>query len=1122
MDVKTVFLNGELVEEIYMEQLEDFVVPGKKNKRHNIIRELLSSRVIGVDYVKSKDNVPDPLTKGISIEGVERTSKGMGLRHRTSQHSDVDTSGTRTVDADVAQKLLESAKRHLRPQIRRRSSTDWAQRRGCYCKASVSYDHKAIIVNGQRRILISGSVHYPRSTPEMWPGIIQKAKEGGVDVIQTYVFWNGHEPQQGKYYFEGRYDLVKFVKLVHQAGLYVHLRVGPYACAEWNFGGFPVWLKFVPGISFRTDNGPFKIENEYGPMEWELGAPGKSYAQWAAKMAVGLNTGVPWVMCKQDDAPDPIINACNGFYCDYFSPNKPYKPKIWTEAWTAWFTGFGNPVPYRPAEDLAFAVAKFIQKGGSYINYYMYHGGTNFGRTAGGPFIATSYDYDAPVDEYGLLRQPKWGHLKDLHRAIKLCEPALVSGDPTVTALGRQQEAHVFRSKSGSCAAFLANYDQHSFATVSFANRHYNLPPWSISILPDCKNTVFNTARIGAQSAQMKMTPVSRGLPWQSFNEETAAYEDNGFTVVGLLEQINTTRDVSDYLWYSTDVKIDPREKFLRGGKWPWLTIMSAGHALHVFVNGQLVGTAYGSLDRPKLTFSKAVNLRAGVNKISLLSIAVGLPNIGPHFETWNAGVLGPVSLTGLDEGKRDLTWQKWSYKVGLKGEALSLHSLSGSSSVEWVEGSLVAQRQPLTWYKSTFNAPAGNDPLALDLNTMGKGQVWINGQSLGRYWPGYKASGNCGACNYAGLFNEKKCLSNCGEASQRWYHVPRSWLYPTGNLLVLFEESGGEPHGISLVKREVASVCADINEWQPQLVNWKMQASGKVDKPLRPKAHLSCAAGQKITSIKFASFGTPQGVCGSFREGSCHAFHSYDAFQRRSDSTTLPFFQYCIGQNSCSVPVTPEIFGGDPCPRIMKKLSVEVALFTYIAIKLRDQGDDDDDDDDLQHLTLNQIRSNLIIEVNPGFEVCGYTSVVKDAHKPRSRNYISWVLDAEIHLDAMDLGDVIKNENTSSQNRAKTMIFLRNHLDEVLKIEYLTTKDPLVLWNSLKERFDHLKMVILPKARYEWIHLRFQDYKSVHEYNSAMFRISSQLKLCGETVNDNDMMEKTLSIFHASNVLLQ
>ncbi|XP_022844468.1 beta-galactosidase-like [Olea europaea var. sylvestris] len=809
-------------------------------------------------------------------------------------------------------------------------------------EASVSYDNKAINVNGQRRILISGSIHYPRSTPEMWPDLIQKAKEGGLDVIQTYVFWNGHEPELGKYYFEERYDLVKFIKLVQQAGLYVHLRIGPYACAEWNFGGFPVWLKYLPGISFRTDNGPFKaamqkfttkivnmmkseklyksqggpiilsqIENEYGPMEYELGSPGQAYTEWAAKMAVDLGTGVPWVMCKQDDAPDPIINTCNGFYCDNFSPNKAYKPKMWTEAWTGWFTEFGGPVPYRPAEDMAFSVAKFIQKGGSFINYYMYHGGTNFGRTAGGPFIATSYDYDAPLDQYGLLRQPKWGHLKDLHRAIKLCEQALVSADPVVSPLGNYQEAHVFKSKSG-CAAFLANYNQHSFAKVSFGNKHYNLPPWSISILPDCKNTVYNTARVGAQSGQMKMTPDGTEFSWQSYNEETAAsYEDNSFTTVGLLEQINTTRDRTDYLWYTTDVKIDDSEEFLRGGELPVLTVLSAGHALHIFINGQLSGTGYGSLENPKLTFSQGVNLRAGVNKISLLSIAVGLPNVGPHFETWNAGVLGPVSLSGLNEGKRDLSWQKWSYKVGLKGEALSIHSLSGSSSVEWVEGSY--EKQPLTWYKSTFNAPDGDGPLALDMNSMSKGQVWINGQSIGRYWNQYKASGSCDTCNYAGWFNEKKCLSNCGEASQRWYHIPRSWLYPTGNLLVVFEEWGGNPYGISLVKRELASVCADIFEWQPTLVNWQMQASRKVNKPLRPKVHLSCDPGQKISSIKFASFGTPQGVCGNFQEGSCHAFHSYDVFER-----------YCIGQQFCAVPVTPEIFGGDPCPNIMKKVSVE------------------------------------------------------------------------------------------------------------------------------------------------------------------------------------------------------
>ncbi|CAN6441765.1 unnamed protein product [Victoria cruziana] len=667
--------------------------------------------------------------------------------------------------------------------------------------SSVSYDHTSIIINGKRRILISGSIHYPRSTPEMWPDLIQKAKLGGLDVIQTYVFWNGHEPSPGKYYFEGRYDLVRFIKLVQEAGLYVHLRIGPYICAEWNFGGFPVWLKYVPGISFRTDNEPFKIamkgftqkivemmkaeklfqtqggpiilsqiENEYGPEEWEIGAPGKAYTAWAADMAVSLGTGVPWIMCKQDDAPDPMINTCNGYYCDYFTPNKPYKPKMWTENWTGWYTEFGGAVPYRPAEDMAFSVARFIQKGGSFVNYYMYHGGTNFGRTAGGPFIATSYDYDAPLDEYGLFRQPKWGHLKHLHTAIKLCEPALVSGDPTVESLGNYQESHVFTSKTGACAAFLANYDTKAAATVTFRNMRYNLPRWSISILPDCKNVIFNTATVSVPTLNMQMVPLSNeGLAWESYNEEVASYDDDPFTFVGLLEQLNVTRDVSDYLWYMTDVNIDAGEKFLDGGVWPVLTVMSAGHALHAFVNGKLAGSVYGSLEDPKLTLTESANLWAGSNRIALLSIAVGLPNVGKQFETWNAGVLGPVELSGLNEGRRDLTWQKWSYKVGLKGEALSLHTLSGSASVEWMQGNPVAQGQRLTWHKAIFDAPSGTEPLALDMASMGKGQIWINGESIGRYWPAYTAKGNCGRCDYAGTYDENKCRSNCGEPSQRW-----------------------------------------------------------------------------------------------------------------------------------------------------------------------------------------------------------------------------------------------------------------------------------------------------------------------------------------------------------------
>ncbi|XP_050121368.1 uncharacterized protein LOC126599024 [Malus sylvestris] len=138
-------------------------------------------------------------------------------------------------------------------------------------------------------------------------------------------------------------------------------------------------------------------------------------------------------------------------------------------------------------------------------------------------------------------------------------------------------------------------------------------------------------------------------------------------------------------------------------------------------------------------------------------------------------------------------------------------------------------------------------------------------------------------------------------------------------------------------------------------------------------------------------------------------------------------------------------------------------------------------------------------------------------------KNYLTWVLDTKIHLEAGNLGDTIREESSSSsQNRAKAMIFIRRHLDKALKSKYLTVEDPLALWEALRSRYNHQTTVILPKARYEWSHLRIQDFKSVAEYNSALFRITSQMKLCGDTITDEILLEKTYSTFHANNVLLQ
>ncbi|KAL2328626.1 hypothetical protein Fmac_022053 [Flemingia macrophylla] len=813
--------------------------------------------------------------------------------------------------------------------------------------ANVTYDHRALVIDGKRRVLVSGSIHYPRSTPEMWPDLIQKSKDGGLDIIETYVFWNLHEPVRGQFNFEGRADLVRFVKAVAAAGLYVHLRIGPYACAEWNYGGFPLWLHFIPGIQFRTDNEPFKaemkrftamivdmmrkenlyasqggpiilsqIENEYGNIDAPYGPAAKSYINWAASMATSLDTGVPWVMCQQADAPDPIINTCNGFYCDQFTPNSNAKPKMWTENWSGWYLAFGGAVPYRPVEDLAFSVARFYQRGGTFQNYYMYHGGTNFGRTTGGPFITTSYDYDAPIDEYGIIRQPKWGHLKDLHKAIKLCEKALIATDPTITTPGPNIEVAVYKT-GNVCAAFLANIAT-SDSTVTFNGSSYYLPAWSVSILPDCKNVVLNTAKINSESTTSSITTESlkqeagssgSNSGWSWISEPIGISKDDSFSKFGLREQINTTADRSDYLWYSLSINLVDE-----GGPQPVLHIESLGHALHAFINGKLAGSGTGSNGNAKVNVDIPVSTVAGKNTIDLLSLTVGLQNYGSFFDTWGAGITGPVLLRGLKNGSTiDLSSRQWTYQVGLKDEDLGP---SNGTSGQWNSKSSLPTNQPLTWYKTNFAAPSGSNPVAIDFTGMGKGEAWVNGQSIGRYWPTYVSpkDGCTDSCNYRGAYSSSKCLKNCGKPSQTLYHVPRSWLQPDSNTLVLFEESGGDPSQISFTTQQIGSLCSHVSQSHPPPVDsWNSDA--KSGRKVGPVLSLECPyPNQVISSIKFASFGTPQGTCGNFKHGRCRSNKALSIVQKA-----------CIGSSNCRIELSINSFG-DPCKGVAKSLAVEAS----------------------------------------------------------------------------------------------------------------------------------------------------------------------------------------------------
>ncbi|KAJ4846091.1 Beta-galactosidase 15 [Turnera subulata] len=700
----------------------------------------------------------------------------------------------------------------------------------CTFGVDVSYDGRAIKIDGKRKVLLSGSIHYPRSAAEMWPDLIRKSKEGGLDAIETYVFWNAHEPVRRQYDFSGNNDLVRFIKTIQDEGLYAVLRIGPYNEMK-NFTALIVNMMKQENL-FASQGGPIilaQIENEYGHFVASYGDAGKAYVTWCANMAESLDIGVPWIMCEEEDAPESMINTCNGWYCDQWSPKNPKIPKMWTENWTGWFKNWGGKDPHRTAEDLAFAVARFFQRGGTFQNYYMYHGGTNFGRTAGGPYITTTYDYDAPLDEYGNLNQPKWGHLKQLHDILHSMEETLTHGNISSIDYGNSVWATIYKTKNAS-SCFFGNANSTSDATINFQGNDYDVPAWSVntqtSVMAKRSNFVED------ESTLLKWS-------WRPENNDKAIVLGKGqVTANQLLDQKTAANDASDYLWYMTSVNLKEDDPV-------WASNMT------LRVNG---------------TGHKSVNLTKGKNVITLLSATVGYQNYGVKFDMVQSGISGPVELVGRNGDEtiiKDLSSHKWSYKVGLDGLPNDMYS---SENLNWQGNDLPINRM-MTWYKTTFKAPLGKDPVVVDLQGLGKGMAWVNGKSIGRYWPSYLAEEDgckVEACDYRGSYDNNKCL-------------------------------GGNPSQVKFETVSVGYACANTYE--------------------NNVLELSCQ-NRPISAIKFASFGNPKGRCGSFEKGTCEGANDALSIVQKA----------CVGKETCTIDVSEKVFGLTNCGKITKRLAVEIS----------------------------------------------------------------------------------------------------------------------------------------------------------------------------------------------------
>ena len=245
------------------------------------------------------------------------------------------------------------------------------------------------------------------------------------------------------------------------------------------------------------------------------------------------------------------------------------------------------------------------------------------------------------------------------------------------------------------------------------------------------------------------------------------------------------------------------------------MQVNTTGHLLYLFINGFLKGTQHGTVSQPGFIYEGNVSLNQGTNIISLLSVTVGHANYGAFFDMQETDIVGgPVKLISIENPNNvlDLSKSTWSYKVGINGMAEKFYDPKITNGIQWKTNN-VSVGVPMTWYKTTFKTPDGTNPVVLDLIGLQKGEAWVNGQSIGRYWPAMLAEnkGCSDTCDYRGEYNADKCLSGCGEPSQRFYHVPRSFLNNDVNTLVLFEEMGfgATPFNVSVQTVTVGSICA-------------------------------------------------------------------------------------------------------------------------------------------------------------------------------------------------------------------------------------------------------------------------------------------------------------------------
>ena len=560
------------------------------------------------------------------------------------------------------------------------------------------------LLNGQPFVVKAAEVHYPRIPRPYWEHRIRMCKALGMNTLCLYVFWNIHEQQMDQFDFTGNNDVAEFCRLAQKNGMYVIVRPGPYVCAEWEMGGLPWWLLKKKDIQLR-ERDPFfmervrifeqKVGEQLAPLTIQKGGPIIMIQVENEYGSYGEDK--PYVSEIRDCLRGIYGDKLTLFQCDWssnFTKNglddlvwtmnfgtganidqqfkrlgelRPDAPKMCSEFWSGWFDKWGARHETRPAKDMVEGIDEMLSKGISF-SLYMTHGGTSFGHWAGAnsPGFApdvTSYDYDAPINEWGLAT-PKFWELRKMMEKYN---------------------------------------DGKKMLAVPKA-------PMGIITVPKFELSEFSSM-LNGEDPDLKV-PVRKG-------SGTMTFEDMDMGWGSML--------------YTTKLPEIPAKSVLTADFHDFA---------QVFINGKYIG----KVDRVKNEKSLTLPPVKKGDELEILVEALGRINFGRAIKDFK-GIVGDVTISSEIDNIEN-TWkpQGWSqyamsddYRKAVnafksnhdltkpdKGVRLGLPAMWNKDGLD-----LVSKRG---YYRGYFNLSKVGDTF-LNFETWSKGQVWVNGHALGRFW---------------------------------------------------------------------------------------------------------------------------------------------------------------------------------------------------------------------------------------------------------------------------------------------------------------------------------------------------------------------------------------------------